>query len=457
MSETTDAERVNGEEHLDAEPSVCVEVRNLWKIFGVRANEILADPALRNASKKEVLARTGCVVGLRDVSFQVQRGEFFVLMGLSGSGKSTLIRCIIRLAEPTSGSVIINGEDIAAVDEARLSEVRRYTTGMVFQHFGLLPHRTVIDNVAYGLKVRGMSVEERYERARVYIEKVGLKGWENYLPAALSGGMQQRVGIARALTGDPEILLLDEPFSGLDPLIRRQMQDELLELQAELKKTLLFVTHDLHEALKVGGRIAIMRDGEIIQVGTPEDVITNPSDAYVRQFVQDASPSKVLTARTVMEQPPVLLYSWQGPKAALQILRDANMDSAFVVTRKARLLGMVTVERLVQLIRRRGTFLRDALDPDIMTCGADAVVDDLVPLVASTRYPVAVVDGESRFLGEVYVSTILASMIQEQGVREEDQAGEEEQDTQEEDRAGQADEGAGDAGDGGEGQEQSHD
>ena len=339
-------------------------------------------------------------------------------MGLSGSGKSTLIRCIIRLAEPTAGSVIIDGEDIVTFDDERLGNLRRHTTGMVFQHFGLLPHRSVLDNVAYGLKVRGVGVEERYERARVFIEKVGLKGWENYLPASLSGGMQQRVGIARALAGDPEILLLDEPFSGLDPLIRRQMQDELLDLQAELRKTLLFVTHDLHEALKVGGRIAIMRDGEIIQIGTPEEVITNPNDAYVRQFVQDASPAKVLTARTVMEQPPVLLYSWQGPKAALQILRDANVDSAFVVTRNARLLGMVTVERLVQLIRRRGTFLRDALDPDLVTCGAEAVVEDLVPLVASTRYPVAVVDADSRFLGEVYVSTIIASMIQEQGADE---------------------------------------
>lgn len=399
---------------LDADRKVCVEVRALWKVFGARAMEVVANPELRHASKAEIRKRTGCVVGLRDVSFEVHRGEFFVLMGLSGSGKSTLIRCIIRLAEPTSGSVCINGEDIVQYDEHRLASMRRTTTGMVFQHFGLLPHRSVLDNVAYGLKVRGVPLEERYERARVYIEKVGLKGWEHYLPSALSGGMQQRVGIARALTGDPEILLLDEPFSGLDPLIRRQMQDELIELQAELKKTLLFVTHDLHEALKVGSRIAIMRDGEIIQVGTPEEVITNPSDAYVRQFVQDASPAKVLTARTVMEQPPILLYSWQGPKAALQILRDANLDSAFVVARNARLLGMVTVERLVQLIRRRGTYLREALDPDIITCGADAVVEDLVPLVASTRYPVAVIDEESRFLGEVYVSTIIASMIQQQ-------------------------------------------
>ncbi|TFH37046.1 MAG: glycine betaine/L-proline ABC transporter ATP-binding protein [Dehalococcoidia bacterium] len=418
------AEEQNGRTNLDADHSVCVEVRHLWKVFGARAHEIARDPELRHASKEEILTQTGCVVGLRDVSFGVRRGEFFVLMGLSGSGKSTLIRCIIRLADPTAGSVIVNGEDITGFDDARLAELRRHTTGMVFQHFGLLPHRSVLDNVAYGLKVRGVPVEERHDRARVYIEKVGLKGWENYLPAALSGGMQQRVGIARALTGDPEILLLDEPFSGLDPLIRRQMQDELLDLQAELRKTLLFVTHDLHEALKVGDRIAIMRDGEIIQIGTPEEVITNPSDSYVRQFVQDASPTKVLTARTVMEQPPILLYSWQGPKAALQTLRDANVDSAFVVTRHARLLGMVTVEGLVRLIRKRGTSLKDALDPDFVTCGADSVVEDLIPLVASTRYPVAVIDDEDRFLGEVYVGTIIASMIQERGEDEEQGTGE---------------------------------
>jgi glycine betaine/proline transport system ATP-binding protein len=399
---------------LDADREVCVEVDHLWKIFGPDPRQVLEDPELRTASKTVILESTGCVVGLRDVSFSVKRGEFFVLMGLSGSGKSTLVRCVIRLAEPTAGRILINGKDIVPMADEELSELRRHTTGMVFQHFGLFPHRSVIDNVAYGLKVRGIEKAERYERAMTYIEKVGLKGWEYYLPSALSGGMQQRVGIARALAGEPEILLLDEPFSGLDPLIRRQMQDELIELQGELHKTLLFVTHDLHEALKVGDRIAIMRDGEIIQIGTPEDVVTNPSDAYVRQFVQDATPAKVLTAKSVMEQPNVLLYSWQGPKAALQILRDANVDSAFVVTRNGRLLGMVTVDRLVSLIRRRGTKLKDALDPDIATCESDAVVEDLVPLVASTRYPVAVIDSDERFLGEVYVSTIISSMIQEQ-------------------------------------------
>jgi len=390
----------------------CVEVSDLWKIFG-RNPEQLLHSEKRFASKENILEETGCVVALRNLSFQVHRGELFVIMGLSGSGKSTLIRCILRLIKPTAGKILINGEDICSYDEHQLINLRRYTTSMVFQQFGLFPHRNIIDNVAYGLKVRGVVKEERYARAQEMVAKVGLRGWESYLPGALSGGMQQRVGIARALATDPEILLMDEPFSGLDPLIRRQMQDELLDIQAEVKKTILFVTHDLHEALKLGNRIAIMKDGEIIQIGTPEDVITTPSGAYVREFVQDASPAKVLTAKTIMEQPNVLLYSWQGPKAALHILKTSNLDNAFVVTRAGRLSGLVTVERLVELIKRKGTSLREALEPDLLTCTADEVVEELFPLAASTRYPIAVVDDKGKFMGEIHISTILSCMIQE--------------------------------------------
>ena len=400
----TEAVSLNGE--------VCVEVSDLWKIFG-RNPEQLLHSEKRFASKEHILEETGCVVAARGVSFEVHRGELFVIMGLSGSGKSTLIRCILRLIEPTAGKILINGEDICSYDEHQLINLRRYTTSMVFQQFGLFPHRNIIDNVAYGLKVRGIAKEERYARARELIAKVGLRGWESYLPGALSGGMQQRVGIARALATEPVILLMDEPFSGLDPLIRRQMQDELLDIQAEVKKTILFVTHDLHEALKLGDRIAIMRDGEIIQIGTPEDVITTPSDAYVREFVQDASPAKVLTAKTIMEQPNVLLYSWQGPKAALHILKTSNLDNAFVVTRAGRLSGLVTVERLVELIKRKDTSLKEALEPDQLTCTADEVVEDLFPLAASTRYPIAVVDDKGKFMGEIHISTILSCMIQE--------------------------------------------
>lgn len=394
---------------------VCIEVSGLWKVFGHNAEEIV-NSEKRTATKETILEGTGCVVAVRDISFQVHQGELFVIMGLSGSGKSTLIRCILRLIEPTAGKILINGQDVRSYNERQLMDLRRHTTSMIFQHFGLFPHRSVIDNVAYGLKVRGVGKGERYARAREVIEIVGLKGWENYLPSALSGGMQQRVGIARALATDPEVLLMDEPFSGLDPLIRRQMQDELLDIQEKVQKTILFVTHDLHEALKLGNRIAIMRDGEIIQIGAPEEVITTPSDAYVREFVKDASPAKVLTAGNIMEQPNVLLYEWQGPKAAMHILRASKLDEAFLVTRTGKLLGLVTLERLIELFRRKGDSLMEALEPDLSTCTPDMVVEDLLPLAASTEYPIPVVDETKKFLGEINIGAILFSMIQEKEI-----------------------------------------
>ena len=397
---------------------VC-EVNRLWKIFGPNASSII-DSDKRNASKEEILSETGCVMAVRDISFSVKRGEFFVLMGLSGSGKSTVIRCLLRLINPTAGEIIINNEDICGYDDQQLMQLRRNTTGMIFQHFGLFPHRTVIDNVAYGLKVKGISKEERYTRAEEVIAKVGLKGWENYLPGALSGGMQQRVGIARALANDPEILLMDEPFSGLDPLIRRQMQDELVELQSELHKTIIFVTHDLDEALKLGNQIAIMRDGEIIQIGTPEDVITNPTDSYVREFVQDASPAKVVTAGSIMEQPNVLLYEWQGPKAAMHALRAAKLDEAFLVSREHKLLGLVTMEKLVELFRTNGSSLADALDTDVPVATVNMVMEDLFPLSASTGYSIPVVDDTHVFKGEIHYSTILVNMIQQKETKTEE-------------------------------------
>ncbi|MFC2066417.1 glycine betaine/L-proline ABC transporter ATP-binding protein [Chloroflexota bacterium] len=391
---------------------VAVEVSGLWKVFGRNAEQFLNSDKL-SASKESILEETECVLAIRDVSFKVNQGELFVIMGLSGSGKSTLIRCLLRLIEPTAGKIIVNGEDICGYDDQQLMHLRRHTTSMIFQHFGLFPHRSVIDNVAYGLKVRGVSKEERYARSREVIAKVGLKGWEGYLPSTLSGGMQQRVGIARALTNDPDILLMDEPFSGLDPLIRRQMQDEFVDLQEDLQKTILFVTHDLSEALKLGHRIAIMKDGEIIQIGSPEEVITSPSDAYVREFVQDASPAKVLTAQTIMEQPKVLLYDWQGPKAAMHILRTSHFDEAFLVSRTNKLVGLVTIEHLIELFRKKGNSLKDALEPDLPVATADMVVEDILPLAISTRYSIPVVDDNGKLLGEIHTGTILVSMIQD--------------------------------------------
>jgi glycine betaine/proline transport system ATP-binding protein len=276
-----------------------ISCRNVWKIFGPNADRVQAKIDL-GLSKHELLRQTGHVVAVRDVSFDVRQGEIFVIMGLSGSGKSTLVRCISRLIEPTRGQILIEGSDVMSLDEEQLRELRRHKVTMIFQHFGLFPHRRVIDNVAYGLEVQGMRKAERLERARQVLELVGLEGWEDYFPHELSGGMRQRVGLARALAVDPEYLLCDEPFSALDPLIRREMQDELVHLQKMVHKTLIFITHDFHEALKLGDHICIMKDGEFVQVGTPEEIVSQPADDYVREFTRDVPRAKVLTARAIM-------------------------------------------------------------------------------------------------------------------------------------------------------------
>jgi len=404
----------NSKNNSSENNEICLEVRNLWKIFGPKAEDLL-NSDVPISSKTETLEKTGCVLAVRDISFDVKRGEFFVLMGLSGSGKSTVIRCLLRLIEPTRGTILIDGEDICSYDKAKLMHLRRHTTSMVFQYFGLLPHRSVLDNVAYGLKVRGIAKEKRYAKAQEAIETVGLKGWEHQMPSALSGGMQQRVGIARALTTEPEILLMDEPFSGLDPLIRREMQDELIELQEKVQKTIVFVTHDLHEALKMGDRIAIMRDGKIIQIGAPEDVISEPEDDYVREFVQDASPAKVFTAGRIMNEPDALLYEWQGLKAALHVLSSAKEDYAFMVGRNRQFLGLLTLKRLKNIIQKQGASLREALEPDPATTDPEIVLEDLFPIAAEADYPIAVVDDQGRFLGEVQISSIFENMIQDKG------------------------------------------
>ena len=279
-----------------------LQVDGLWKIFGPKSDKVLgtADAELSRAELKE---KTGCVVGVRDVSFDVAPGEVFVVMGLSGSGKSTLVRLLTRLIEPTAGTVVMNGHEITAASAAELRDVRRNQVSMVFQHFGLLPHRQVIDNVGYGLEVRGVSKKDRRAKSREIIDLVGLNGYESSYPDQLSGGMQQRVGLARALAGDPEMLLFDEPFSALDPLIRRDMQNEVIRLHHELGKTMVFITHDLAEALKLGDRILIMRDGAIVQIGTPDEVVARPADDYVKDFVSEVPKSHVLTLKWVMRDP----------------------------------------------------------------------------------------------------------------------------------------------------------
>ncbi|WP_326674086.1 quaternary amine ABC transporter ATP-binding protein [Streptomyces sp. NBC_01257] len=281
-------------------PPHVFSVRGLWKVFGPKADRVPGDEELAALDPAELRARTGCTAAVRDVSFDVRKGEVFVVMGLSGSGKSTLVRCLTRLIEPTSGKVTMDGEDVRAMNAGRLRELRRHRAAMVFQHFGLLPHRSVLDNVAYGLEIQGMGRAERRARAAEFVGKVGLEGLEDRRPGQLSGGQQQRVGLARALAVDPEVLLFDEPFSALDPLIRRDMQEEVVRLHREEGRTMVFITHDLNEALKLGDRIALMRDGRIVQLGTPEEIVGSPADDYVRDFVRDVPREQVVTVRAAM-------------------------------------------------------------------------------------------------------------------------------------------------------------
>ncbi|GAB3478305.1 quaternary amine ABC transporter ATP-binding protein [Nocardiopsis coralliicola] len=335
-----------------AEPKI--SVRGLWKVFGKNAESIIGSEHERQ-DRDAVREATGCTVAVRDVSFDVRPGEIFVVMGLSGSGKSTLIRCLTRLIEPTAGAVVLDGRDIRECGPDALLELRRRTTAMVFQHFGLLPNRKVIDNVAYGLEVRGESKAARHARAREMIDMVGLSGYEDSRPGQLSGGMQQRVGLARALAVDPEVLLFDEPFSALDPLIRRDMQQEVLRLQSELRKTSVFITHDLSEALKLGDRIAIMRDGELVQVGTPEELVGSPADAYVRDFTADVARTDVLTVRWLMRDARGG-EALDGPEAAPgTVVRDivpllAEGSAPVRVVEDGRLLGVVGRTDVLRII-----------------------------------------------------------------------------------------------------------
>ncbi|MEV6617837.1 glycine betaine/L-proline ABC transporter ATP-binding protein [Streptomyces sp. NPDC051051] len=283
-----------------AVPAPVFSVEGLWKVFGPKPERVPLDPELAALPAAELRSRTGCTAAVRDVSFDVRKGEVFVVMGLSGSGKSTLVRCLTRLIEPTAGTIVVDGEDVRAMDRTRLRELRRHRAAMVFQHFGLLPHRTVLDNVAYGLEIQGVGRSERRERAGEVVAKVGLAGMEHRRPGQLSGGQRQRVGLARALAVDPEVLLFDEPFSALDPLIRRDMQEEVIRLHREEGRTMVFITHDLSEALKLGDRIALMRDGRVVQLGTPEEIVGSPADDYVRAFVRDVPREQVLPVRTAM-------------------------------------------------------------------------------------------------------------------------------------------------------------
>ena len=391
-----------------------ISVKSLWKVFGRNADRIHA-PENEGKDKAQLLADLGCVVALQDVSFDVNRGETFVVMGLSGSGKSTLVRCLIRLIEPTSGEMNIAGADIINMTDKELIEFRRGKIAMVFQHYGLMPHRNVLDNAAWGLETQGVDKPSRYARVREVLELVGLAGWEQSYPRQLSGGMQQRVGLARALAVETDILLMDEPFSGLDPLIRRQMQDELLRLQSELQKTIVFITHDLNEALKLGDRIAILHDGKVAQIGSPEDIVLRPEDEYVGDFTQDVRAETILTAGKVMAPPRATVMGHQGPRAALHTIGQGDGDAAWVVDRRERYIGLLSISNAREALRagvKRFDEAWDYVDREYNGVPPTTSFDELIPLAMSSDYPIPIVDDDNLLVGEVYRSAMAEAIAE---------------------------------------------
>ena len=389
--------------------SAKLRVDDVTVIFGT-APEREALPLMRQGvTKAEILARTGHVVAASEVSFSVGEGEVFVIMGLSGSGKSTLVRCVNRLIEPTTGEIEIDGEDILAADKTQLRAIRRTKMAMVFQHFALFSHKTVRDNVAYGLKAKGVGTKERDERAREMLSIVGLEGWGERYPGNLSGGMKQRVGLARALTTNPDILLMDEPFSALDPLIRRQMQDDLLELQESIQKTVVFVTHDLDEAVKMGNRIAIMQDGRLIQVGTPEDIVTNPVDDYVEAFVQDVNRGHVVTLKSVMRTSAHLVLGKDTVQTAIECLHDSRVGALYIADEAKKPVGLVTSEVLANAKSAGVQDLSKVMKNDFPRIEISATLKDAYHLFSGTL-PVAVVDENGALVGRISAAHILKGL-----------------------------------------------
>ncbi|HAP4738441.1 quaternary amine ABC transporter ATP-binding protein [Enterococcus faecalis] len=386
-----------------------VKVNHLTKIFGKKTKPAL-EMIRANKSKTEILEKTGATVGVYDVNFEVEEGEIFVIMGLSGSGKSTLIRLLNRLIEPTSGNIYIDGQDISSLDKEGLREVRRNKMSMVFQNFGLFPHRTILENTEYGLEIRCVPKEERQAKAEKALENSSLIAFKDQLPSQLSGGMQQRVGLARALANDPEILLMDEAFSALDPLIRREMQDELLDLQENVKKTIIFITHDLNEALRIGDRIALMKDGQIMQIGTGEEILTNPANEYVRTFVEDVDRSKVLTAQNIMVPALTTNIEIDGPTVALKRMRQEEVSMLLAVDKKRQLKGVVRAEKALEA-RKNGTSLVECVDPEIQTIDKDMLVNDIFPLIYDAQTPLAVTDN-GKLLGVVIRGSVLEALAE---------------------------------------------
>ncbi|HAT86526.1 quaternary amine ABC transporter ATP-binding protein [Cohaesibacter gelatinilyticus] len=377
-----------------------IEVKGLYKLFGSEANKHM-HLVHEGLSKDEILAKTGHTLGLKDINLKINRGEISVIMGLSGSGKSTLIRHFNRLIDPTEGNILVDGTDVMTLDQNQLEQFRRHKMSMVFQRFGLLPHRTVLDNAAYGLTVQGLSKKEANERAVEWLETVGLGGYEKQYPSQLSGGQQQRVGLARALATNAEILLMDEAFSALDPLIRSEMQDQLIELQEKLHKTIIFITHDLDEALHLGNRIAILKDGELVQDDKPEEILLNPATDYVEAFVRDVNRARALTVETVM-QPQICRITADSISDALKQMRKTDDDYGYHVTDDGY-QGIVSQETLEEAVRddNGDDALCEKVYEDIPIVAPDAVLEDILPETINADYPVPVVDEEGEIQGEL--------------------------------------------------------
>ncbi len=383
-----------------------VEARNLFKVFGRNPNQAVR--RLREGQSRAEVADAGTAAVI-DASFTVNPGEIFVIMGLSGSGKSTIIRMLNGLLQPTAGEVLVQGRNVTTASPAELRDIRRTSVSMVFQHFALLPHLTVLDNAAYALEIQGIGKAERRRRAMEILERVGLGDRAEAMPDELSGGMRQRVGIARALTAGSDILLMDEAFSALDPLIRREMQEQLVELQAELGRTIVFITHDLNEAMFLGDRIAVMRDGRIVQNGTPEEILTDPANDYVAQFVQDVDRARVLTAAGVMEPAHVTTPISAGVRGALRVLRENQAGAVFAVEGR-RLVGVVTDRAVIRAVKSGQSDLRQIVDTSVTTVGPDDLLTDIVERAVEATVPLAVVDENRRLLGAIPRVTLLAAL-----------------------------------------------
>jgi glycine betaine/proline transport system ATP-binding protein len=386
-----------------------IVVEEVYKVFGPSPKQAI-EMLKKGQSKAEILEKTRNAIGVAGANFTVKEGEILVVMGLSGSGKSTLVRCLNRLIEPTSGKISIDGVDVIGLNTEQLRKFRLEHLSMVFQNFALFPHRTVLDNVAYGLEIKKIDSGKRRDRSMEALSQVGLEGHENSYPSQLSGGMQQRVGLARALALDADIMLMDEAFSALDPLIRSDMQDELLQLQEKVQKTIVFISHDLDEALKIGDRIVLMKDGYIVQSGTAEQILTNPANEYVARFVQDVDMAKVISAESVMLKPKEMAYyETDGPKAALRKMNHSQISGIFVRKDK-KLMGYVTAEDAAAAIKRGDSSLEKIVQTDLQTVRLDTPAVEIIPLLASLHYPIPVVDENSRLRGVVIKGSLLAGL-----------------------------------------------